>query len=97
MLEDIRPEHPSFTADQGRGAVDASDAFDDLVLHEDVHPYVTSRAKIVDFVASTSYVGGLPEPERRDVLERVDALLARHGVTEVTASLKTMMWIARRR
>ena len=94
LLGALRPAHPSFTADQGRGAVTASAAFGPLALSEVDHEHRTDRAGLVAAVASMSYVGGLPAPERRDVLDRVDGLLARAGVGAVAVPLRTAVWTA---
>jgi SAM-dependent methyltransferase len=96
LVDDVRPDHPAFTDDQGRGAVVDSPAFGGLTkteLHRQRH---TDRERVVAEVASMSYVGGLPAPERRDVLRRVEAILSRHGVGEVTVPLRTTIWTARR-
>jgi SAM-dependent methyltransferase len=96
LLEDVRPQHPSFTDDQGRGAVIDSPAFGELALTEVHRHHHTDRARVLAHVTSISYVGGLPAPERRDVLRRVEAILSRHGVAEVTVPLRTTVWTARR-
>jgi hypothetical protein len=56
----------------------------------------TDRARIVDQLASISYVGVLPEAERGDLLARADAILARHGVGDVSVPVRTAVWTARR-
>jgi SAM-dependent methyltransferase len=96
FIESIRPEHPSFTGDQGRGAVDASPAFGELTLTEVRHEFRTDRERLLAQIASMSYVGGMPEPERRAVLAHAEAILARHDVHEVMAPLRTAIWTARR-
>jgi SAM-dependent methyltransferase len=96
FIEQLRPEHPGFTEDQGRGAVVASPAFGDLARIDLRREERTDRGRIVAAVASMSYVGGLPAPKRRDVLRRVEAILSRHGVGEVSAPLRTTIWAARR-
>lgn len=93
LLEEIRPDHPSFTADQGRGAVAASPDFGALGHTEVRHELRTDRARLI---ASMSYVGGMPAPARRDVLRRAEAILVRHGVGEVDQPLRTTIWTAGR-
>src|SRR4051794_10507316 len=97
LLNAIRPEHPGFTDDQGRDAIDASGLFEPFACTEVAHVHATDRAGLVANVASISYVGVLPAPERQALLERVDALLRRHGVEDVANPLRTRIWTARRR
>ena len=98
LLERVRPEHPSWTDghEQGRGAVAASPAFGALALDEIRHERATDRDRLIALVGSMSFVGGLPRPERLQVLERVAALLDRHGVHDVRMSARTTVWTARR-
>jgi SAM-dependent methyltransferase len=98
FIESIRPEHPSFTTtDQGRGAVDASPAFEDLTLTEVHHELRTDPARLLAQITSMSFVGGMPEPERGAVLAHVEGILARHDVREFMAPLRTAIWTAPRR
>jgi SAM-dependent methyltransferase len=93
----IRPAHPSLDGgDQGRGAVDASAAFGTLSCDEVVHAFATSRARIVDQFASMSWVGAMHDDERAAMLGRVDAILAKHGVEDITVPLKTLIWSTHR-
>ena len=98
LLERVRPEHPSWTDghEQGRGAVAASPAFGPLVLDEIRHEQATDRDRLIAQVASMSFVGALPGPERHRVLARVAALLDRHGVRDVRMAARTTVWTARR-
>ena len=98
LLEGARPDHPSWTEghEQGRGAVAASAAFGPLALAEIRHERATDRDRLLAQVASMSFVGGLPEPERRAFLGRVAALLDRHGVRESAMAARTTVWTARR-
>jgi SAM-dependent methyltransferase len=96
LVAEVRPEHPGYTEDQGRGAVVASPAFGELartVLHE---RHDTDAARILAHIASMSWVGGLPEPERRALLDGAREVLARHGVGAVSAPLTTTLWTTRR-
>jgi SAM-dependent methyltransferase len=97
LLEGLRPEHPGFTDDQGRGAIDASGRFEPFRRDDVEHVQATDRAGLVANIASISYVAVLPDDRRRALLERVDALLREHGVEAVELPLRTSVWTARRR
>jgi SAM-dependent methyltransferase len=97
ILRAHMPEHPGYTEDQGRGAIDATGLFDPF-QHETVdNIHATDRAGLVASVASMSYIGLLPADERRGVLAQVDAVLREHGVEAVDVPLRTKVWTARRR
>jgi SAM-dependent methyltransferase len=97
LLNANRPQHPGFTADQGRDAIDACDAFGPF-RHVDVtHVQHSTRAMLVANIASISYVAIMPRDERRALLARIDALLAAHGVAALDVPLRTAVWTARRR
>jgi SAM-dependent methyltransferase len=96
LLNSSRPDHPAFTEDQGRGAIDACPAFGPFTRTDVTHAQRSSRTMLVANVASFSYVAILPEDERRALLARVDALLAGHGVEELDVPLRTTVWTARR-
>lgn len=88
-LNAVRPAHPAFTLDQGRVAVEASPLFGPFARTEVVHVHPATRASMLDFIASISYVSLLPDADRAALLERVDALMARHGVEAVDQPLRT--------
>ena len=96
LVEGIRPEHPSFTGDQGRGAVVDSPAFGELALTEVRRVHETDPERLLAQIASMSYVGGLPPARRDDVLRRAEAILDRHGAGEVAVPLRTTIWTTRR-
>jgi SAM-dependent methyltransferase len=96
LLNANRPEHPGFTEDQGRDAIDVCDAFGPFTHVEVAHVQHSTRAMIVSNVASISYVAVLPDAERRALLARVDALLGKHGVEALDVPLRTGIWTARR-
>jgi SAM-dependent methyltransferase len=96
LLDAVRPDHPAYTDDQGRAAIDASGLFSPFANVAVPHVQRTSRAGLVANVASISYVALLPDAERRALLTRVDELLRAHGVEELDVPLRTMVWTARR-
>ncbi len=97
LLEDVRPDHPGFTPDQGRTAIDASGRFGRFRRDAFDNVHATDRAGLVANIASISYIALLPAPERRALLGRVDALLREHGDDGVDLPLRTTVWTARRR
>jgi SAM-dependent methyltransferase len=96
LLEPLAAGHPGRTADQGRGAVDASPAFGPLTRTTIDHVHPTDRARSLAQLASISYVAALTPEARRALLERVDDVLVRHGLDRFDAPLRTMVWTARR-
>jgi len=96
LLDAVRPEHPAFTEDQGRDAIDAHEAFGPFTSVEVTHVQRSSRAMLVANIASISYVGVMPAGERAALLGRVDALLRRHGIATLDIPLRTTVWLARR-
>ena len=97
VIGDRRPDHPAYTGDQGRGAVDADPAFGPMTLTEIRSSYATDPRRIVAHIASISWVGGLPPAERAATLNAVAAVLERHGVGDVDVPLHTAIWTAARR
>lgn len=96
LLNAVRPEHPAFTADQGRDAIDASPAFGPFAPVELTHVHHSSRAMMVANIASISYVAVMPPAERAALLARVDAMLRQHGIEALDVPLRTTVWLARR-
>jgi SAM-dependent methyltransferase len=96
LLNAVRPEHPAFTQDQGRAAIEASPLFGPFEERSVVHVHTATRAMQVDFVASISYVAQLPDARRAALLADVDALLRRHGAERVEQPLRTTIHAARR-
>jgi SAM-dependent methyltransferase len=97
LVDALRPDHPAFVKDQGRGAVSASPDFDTMHYAEVRHTHETDRAGLVAAIASISYVSALPETDRRALLDDVDAIMERAGVGKVPLPLRTTIWTARRR
>ncbi|MDX6733916.1 MAG: hypothetical protein QOC54_3864, partial [Baekduia sp.] len=96
LLNAVRPEHPAFTEDQGRNAIDACAAFGPFTSAEVTHVQHSSRAMLVANIASMSYVAVMPAGERAALLGRVDALLQRHDIEALDIPLRTTIWLARR-
>jgi SAM-dependent methyltransferase len=97
VIGDRRPDHPAYTDDQGRGAVDANRAFGPLTPTEVRSCYATDPRRILAHIASISWVAGLPPAERDATLDAVADVLERHGVGDVEVPLHTAIWSAARR
>ena len=96
VIGDRRPDHPAYSGDQGRSAVDASAAFGPMTLTEVRSSYTTEPRRILAHVASISWVGSLPPAEREATLDAAAGVLERHGVGDVEVPLHTAIWTARR-
>jgi SAM-dependent methyltransferase len=92
-----RPNHPAFSADQGRSAVAASPYFDTMHYAEVRFAHETDRAGMRAAITSISYVSAMPEAERSALLEAVDAVMEREGISRFEAPLRTTIWTSRRR
>ncbi|HEY6762465.1 MAG TPA: class I SAM-dependent methyltransferase [Baekduia sp.] len=99
MLAAVRPAHPGHDEEDGahQAAFDAADLFTPLEPRDFANAFTTDRAGLLAHLASLSYVGVLPEPERAELLARADALLREHGVETVDLPLTTRLYTARRR
>ena len=96
LIQGLRPEHPAYSDDQGRGAVAAHPAFGPLTSVELRSAYETDPRRVLAHVASMSWVGGLAPAERDAALREVAQLLERHAVGTVSVPLRTMLWTATR-
>jgi SAM-dependent methyltransferase len=96
LLAAVRPEHPAFAPDQGRGMIEDHAAFGPLTATHVDHAFRQDRSMMLDAIASHSYVAALPDAERDALRERVDALLRRHGLDTIDVELRTTVYTARR-
>ena len=94
VLQGIRPEHPAYTDDRGRGAVDANPAFGPLRSTELHSSYEADPRRILAHVASMSWIGSLAPAEREAALQRAAEVLERHAVGTVDVPLRTTLWTA---
>jgi SAM-dependent methyltransferase len=97
LIESVRPDHPAFTKDQGRGVVAASPDFETLHYAEVRHVHEIDRDGMVAAIASMSYVSALPAIERTALLDEAGVIFDRAGVTTLEAPLRTTIWTSRRR
>ncbi len=75
LLEPLLGDHPGFRDQQGRGALDAHPAFNALTERRVPFVWRPSRDRYVDYVASFSFVAGLPSDARRQLLARVTGVV----------------------
>ena len=97
MIADRRPDHPAYTGDQGREAVDGAPAFGPMARTEVRSSYATDPRRILAHIASISWVGSLPPAEREATLDAVAAVLEAPRVGDVEVPLHTAIWTATRR
>lgn len=71
LLEPLRGDHPGFREGQGRGTLDAHPAFGALTERRVPFVWRTSRARVVDYIGSASFVAALTPADRRQVLAQV--------------------------
>jgi SAM-dependent methyltransferase len=71
-------------------------SFEPLTYREFEHRQTVTRADAVARVASFSYIASLDAARRDEVLARVDALLAEHGVTEYEQRWRCDLYLTRR-
>lgn len=94
LLNAVRPEHPAFAGAGGLEAFEASPAFGPFATTDVVHVHAATRASLLDNISSFSYISMLPPAERAALLERVDALLRRHGAEAFEQPLRTTIRLA---
>jgi SAM-dependent methyltransferase len=90
-------EHPAVSERGAAAALEADGAFGPVSERLVSYEQVTDRARILDYVASFSWVGALPAEGRRQLLAEAEELLRRHGVGELRHEFQVRIWMARRR
>jgi SAM-dependent methyltransferase len=96
VIQGLRPEHPAYSDDQGRGAVTAHVAFGALTSTKVHSSYETDARRVLAHVASMSWVGGLAPEDRTAALHQAAQVLERHAVGTVSVPLRTTLWTAHR-
>ena len=94
ILLPLRGDHPAFRDEQGRPALDTHPAFDGLRLHAVPFLWEPAPDEYLAFIGSISFVGALPEAERRRVRDQVRAVLP-DGPLRIP--YETRVWVTRRR
>lgn len=77
LLRDLRPEHPQYDGPGWQQAVlEAGGWTEPRELHLMTSSQSAQPERIVDFVASISWMAALPEDERSEMLARIAAIVA---------------------
>jgi ubiquinone/menaquinone biosynthesis C-methylase UbiE len=78
IISPLRGEAPVHRLGQWRAAFDRTSLWEEVDQLELAHVQHLDREGVVRRVASTSFIAGLPNKRRADVLDRVRALVRRH-------------------
>jgi SAM-dependent methyltransferase len=97
MLVRERGEHPAFSERGAAAALEEDGAFGPVSERLVSCEQLSDRARILDYVASVSWVGALPAERRQQLLANADALLRRHRVGELRHEFQVRIWTARLR
>jgi SAM-dependent methyltransferase len=75
LIQSTRPEHPQFDGPSWRDAVQADGGWTALREIRVTTSHPVDPERIVDYVASVSWVAGMPEDQRAQMLAQVSALV----------------------
>jgi SAM-dependent methyltransferase len=95
LLAEARPDHPAFDGDGAAAALSRQDGYgpvQELTVHSE---QVTDPSRLLDYLASFSWVGALGAPAREDLLGRAAEVLERHKMGELRHRVAHLIWIAR--
>lgn len=92
-----RGEHPAFSERGAAAALEEDGAFGEVTERLISYEQLSDRARILDYLASFSWVGALPAERRELLLANAEALLRRHGVGELRHEFQVRIWMARLR
>jgi SAM-dependent methyltransferase len=76
LMAGLRPEHPGFDGPAWRDTVHAAGGWTSPREIRVTISQPASPERIVDYVASISWVAALPETQRADTLSRIDAIVS---------------------
>ena len=93
IMEGLRPEHPAFTARSPAGALVEDPHFGPVQERTVKSSQTMDRQRILAYLASMSWVATLPA--RGELLARVEKLLDRHEVSELTHEVLHQIWVSR--
>ncbi len=88
--------HPYLVQARGAEALEHHGGFAPLQRRTVGFEHVTDRDGLLAYYASISYVGALDRPRRAELLERLAAILDRHGVAEVRRPYRAELVATRR-
>jgi len=99
LLEPLwaRGRHPGITVGRRGEAVADHPGFAPVRRVELRFEDERDRDGLLAWFASFSVIGALPDDERADLLDRIAAILDRHGVDRATRSWRADLWVTRRR
>jgi SAM-dependent methyltransferase len=95
ILMEGRPEHPAFNERGAAAALEEDPAFGAVTATSVTRSGMLSRAQLLAWVASFSWVAVLAPEQRSRLLERVEALLDRHDVEQLEHDVLAQIWVAR--
>jgi SAM-dependent methyltransferase len=75
LLSGLRPAHPHFDGPQWRDSVRATEQWSALRELRVTTPQPTDRERLLDYVASISWVAALPDHQRAATLARIEAIV----------------------
>jgi SAM-dependent methyltransferase len=90
-------DHPAFSGSFEPDRLGSHPAFDELETRNELFVHHTDREWIVAHWASMSFVATLPGRQHAEMLEELDAMLARRGIDEVDIPYRAELWITHRR
>jgi SAM-dependent methyltransferase len=90
-------DHPAFSGCFEPDRLGSHPAFDEMEARNELFVHHTDREGIVAHWASMSFVATLPERQHAELLEELDAMLARRGIDDVDIPYRAELWITRRR
>lgn len=90
-------DHPAFSGSFEPDRLGSHPAFEEMEMRSELFVHHTDREGIVAHWASMSFVATLPERQHAELLEELDAMLARRGIDEVDIPYRAELWITRRR
>ncbi len=89
--------HPYRNGTKRPDGLEGHPGFEPVEVRKVPFPHRTNRGRMVAHWTSMSALASLPPAERAEVLESLDAVLARHGVGEVEIPYFAELWVTRRR
>lgn len=93
LMAELRPEHPGFDAPPWQEAARASGGWSEPREIRVTVPQPATPERLLDYVASMSWVAALPGDERADTLARIDAIV-RAGETPAELKMNFVIGLA---
>ncbi len=90
-----RTSHPAFEPGGAAMALTEEEGFGPVTEIVLTSRQASDRGRLLAYVASLSWIGTLPEAERRELLGDVAEMCERHGVGEFSHPVAHHIWVAR--